>query len=174
MIESSAPCEDRFFHALPSVEPSVPNIPKPRRASHEHFGPLSSWACQKFCLRLTAPAGLSRISFHVYDHSLPPPGPRTPTPSSFLRCPKANLVHSSALTHVGSGLESSCWTSMKTASSRPGPIPFYGLRRRSPKRLSRSKVEWCIQGIFPKRQPPIDASGAEPQLPQSEPSSHFV
>ena len=109
--ESSAQREDRCFYALPSLEPSEPNTPNPG------VPPRSTPA---HCLRLTPSTGLSRTSLQSYHHSLPPPGPRSPRPGSYLRCPRANLEHSPTFPHVGRGLAPSFWTSMKIASSRPG------------------------------------------------------
>ena len=120
MFETSARYEDRYFQALPRVEPSDLNTPKPRSTSQERSAALPPRECHKICLRLFPPSGLSRISLQLYHHSLPPPGPRSPRPSSSPRCPNANSVHSPALSHNGSGPALNCGTSKKKASRRPG------------------------------------------------------
>ncbi len=98
MFGLSAQCELRSFHALPRLEPSEPSTPKPRIASQERFAPLPPWECRKIYLWLTPQVGLSRISLQVYRHSLPPPRPQRPKPTSYPRCPKRTLsAHSPAL-----------------------------------------------------------------------------
>ncbi len=113
MFEFSAQYKNRCFHAFPSPEANKPNTQKPRRAYHERSAPLSPWECRKFCLWLTRPAGLSKISLQVFCHSLPLPRPRSSRPSSYPRWPKANSAHFPALSYDGSGLTPSCWISMK-------------------------------------------------------------
>ncbi len=135
MIESNAQCEDGCFHALPSLEHSESKTPKPQSASQERSASLPSRECLKLGLRLTPLTRLSRISLRVYHHSLPTPRSQSPRPHSKPRCPKAISVHSPALSHEGSGLALSSWTSVKTDSRSPGLSPFQApsLPRRSPK-----------------------------------------
>ncbi len=148
-FESSAKCEDRCFHALPSLEASEPNTGKPRSVSQERFAPLLTRECQKLCVRLIPPTGHSRIILQVYHHSLPPPRPWSPRPSSYRRFPKANLM----LPHVGSGPAPSCWTSMKIGSSRPGLSPYQGLPAGTPSDCRESKFNNAHGVPLPSRSP---------------------
>ncbi len=58
--------------------------------------------------------------------------------------PQGQLNTLPALPHNGSGLALSCWTSMKKALRRPGPSSFQGIPRRTPRWLSRDKVNQCL------------------------------